>query len=742
MARRTRRAASTSASTAVPDDHDSVRHYKEASILKPVSPSTHTDNWPCFLLSNATVHRHDGSLANQLEVDLEGPFIIRGRLELEKDNERYLVNRQMKTEALWIQIESSHAFSVGAKDDGLSAPVVWASGGAGWFEIVPAERYQPICDIMFQGVCLHYSFLDQYEAALEKLQKSRKKKKATLADVSLDLDELLFQYALRAGDGLTLPDAYQRLDQQCIFLLSHFPKDTDVFHHLAKKFPNPAQQLANNKDKDMRVRMRAHPGPSPLKAYDYDSSHREKSSSLEMADGGKMRKKKGKESTDTSAPRTTRVSEASDVELAVLPNRSQDRQSYRSARTKRRSPAEIPREGDVVMVDSASDDPTPPRTPHGQQGEIRSKKSSVDSDVTVGAKSSARVLVDTLEDARLEMLRLISEGKQKKQLDQVTIKSWQNKVYLECNIKHYKSTGEIFHYHARELLQYLGPEWHETRIYQWIKDKASTLPTLTFIEEADVKQIVRRVKKAGRGSRAGPAAGAASEHPQTEAREEYAGKQTPTPGSRLSGKAAGLRPSTGSKKRLRYDIDLEDKMDLDEDGTLRMERKKPKRSHSLTEEDEDDDDEDDRGDVDEHDEDSLNGIRSRREKDDDHDDIPMTQFVIRAETLPSTHPQGPNKTWICEEPDCGFVVRAAHEEKGRKLISAHYEQHEKEAQDAAQETALDRENLAVQEATRGHMPINHLLEKIRNLGEKSKQRNEMHINGRAVPEPIKRTLFI
>ncbi|KAI0552156.1 hypothetical protein F4679DRAFT_592658 [Xylaria curta] len=710
MARRTRRAASSSASTpstTSTDDHNSVRHYKEASILKPVSPSTHTDNWPCFLLSNATVHRHDGSLANQLEVDLEGPFIIRGRLELEKDNERYLVNRQMKTEALWIQIESSHAFSVGAKDDGLSAPVVWASGGAGWFEIVPAERYQPICDIMFQGVSLHYSFLDQYEAALEKLQKSRKKKKATLADVSLGLDELLFQYALRAGDGLTLPDAHQRLDQQCIFLLSHFPKDTGVFHHLAKKFPNPAQQLANNKDtKDMRARMRARPGPSPLKAYDYDFSHREKSSSLEMADGGKMRKKKGKESTDTSAPRITRTSEASDVGLAVLPNRSQNRQSYRSARTKRRLPAEVPREGDVVMVDSASDDPTPPRTPHGQQGQIRSNKSSIDSDVTIRAKSSARVLVDALEDARREMLRHISEGKQKKQLNQVTAKSWQTKVYLECNIKHYKSTAEIFHYHARELVQHLGPEWHETQIYQWIKNNASTLPTLTIISEAEVTQIVRRVKKAGRGAHAGPAA-AASEHPQTEVREEYAGKQTPTPGSRLSGKAAGLRPSTGSKKRLRYDIDLEDKMDLDEDGIPGMEKKKLKRSHSLTEEDEDDDEEDDRDDVDENDEDSLDGSRPRREKYDDHDDIPMTQFVIRAEKLPSTHPQGPNKTWICEEPDCGFVVRAAHEEKGRKLISTHYEQHEKEAQDAAQETALDRENLAVQEATRGHMPIKY-----------------------------------
>ncbi|KAI1753579.1 hypothetical protein F4782DRAFT_496883 [Xylaria castorea] len=723
MTRRTRRAAS--ASTAAPDYQESVRHYKEASVLKPVSPSTHTDNWPCFLLSNATVHRHDGSLANQLEVDLQGPFIIRGRLELEKDNERYLVNRQLKTEALWIQIESSHTFSVGAKDDSLSVPVVWASGGAGWFEIVPAESYQRICDIMFQGVCLHYSFLDQYEAALEKLQKSKKKKKATLADVSLDLDELLFQYALLAGDGLTLPEAYKRLDQQCIFFLSHFPKDTGVFSYLANKFPNPAQQLANKDTKDIRARMKAIPGPCPLKAYDYDGSHREKSSSLEMAD----RKNKGKERTKISAPRTTRTSEASDVELAILPNKTHNRQPYKSTRMKRRSPAEIPLEDDIVMIDSTSDNPTPSRTSHDHRGEIQNQKSTVDSNTTVGGKSSARVLVDALEDVKRQMLQLIREGSQKKQLDQITAKSWQTKVYMECNIKHYGSTGEIFHYHARELVQCLGPEWHKTQIYQWIKEIASKPPTLTLISEAEVTQIVRRVKKAGRGARTEHTT---SENPQIEVRE-YAGKQTPR--GRPSGKAAGLRPSTGSKKRLRYDVDFEDKMDLDEDGIL---KKKSKRSHYFTEEDDDDDDDDDDDGVDEHNEDSSSGSKPHGEK----NDIPVTQFIIRAEKLPSTQPQGPNKTWICEEHDCGYIVRAAHEEKGRKLISAHYEKHEKEAQDVAQETALDRENLAVQEGTRGHMPINHLLEKIRNLGGKSKQRNEPHINGRVVPEPIKRTLFI
>jgi predicted membrane GTPase involved in stress response len=116
----------------------------------------------------------------------------------------------MKTRYLWIQIESSHAFSVGAKDDSLSVPVIWASGEAGWFEIVPSEPYRPICDTMFHAVCLHYSLLDQYEGALQQLQKSKKKKKATFADVTIEIYELLLQVRCAAAPLMTYLGVHQR----------------------------------------------------------------------------------------------------------------------------------------------------------------------------------------------------------------------------------------------------------------------------------------------------------------------------------------------------------------------------------------------------------------------------------------------------------------------------------------------------------------------------------------------------
>ncbi|KAI1190344.1 hypothetical protein F5B17DRAFT_387675 [Nemania serpens] len=723
MARRRKQRAAPK-SNATEDPALTRHHYKESSILKPVSPSTHSDDWPCFLLSDATVHRPDGSLANQLHVDVEGPFIVRGKLELEKDNERYLTNRNIKTSDLRIQIDSSNAFSVGYKDESLSVPVVWASGAAGWFEIVPSQTYQRICDEMFQGVCLHYSFLEQYENALEQLQESRKKakkKKATMADVQLDIDELLFQYALRSGDGLTLPDARRRLLEQSFFLLSHFPKDTDLYKGLAKEHSGVIRHMEKRRAGEAKPRLYA-PSTS-LIAYDYP--HREKSSSLDV-DG----KKKGRGRPKNSVPRSTRTGEVSEVEAADRSTKLRETQLSRSARAKKRSSADIPvKDDDIVMTDPPSNITLSSRPPRESRGAHAGDSAASNSNATEGTKSSGQVLVDALEDVRRQMLKHIAEGKQKKQLHQISDGSWRFKAYLECQIKRYETLQEVFHYHAQYLAQHLGPEWHDTTIYRWAQENASKPLTLNLITETEIKQIVRRVKKTTRGSHVEKTV---NETSQPEARE-YAGKQTPR--NRPSGKAAGLRPSTGSKKRLRHEIDFEDSMDIDEDGLL---KKKSKRLHSLMGDEDEDEDEDEDDDT------AEDGIDLSRESDPSakNDGIPMTQLVIRAEKLPSTQPQGPNQTWVCDEPDCGYVVRAADEERGQKLISTHYDEHEKEAQDVAQEMAFNRVNLAVQEGTRGRMPINHLLEKIRKIGEKSNRRDEVHLNGHVIPERIKRTLLI
>lgn len=374
-----------------------------------------------------------------------------------------------------------------------------------------------------------------------------------------------------------------------------------------------------------------------------------------------------------------------------------DARPSRAERAKRRSPTESDvKDDDVVMIDPPNNKRASSGRPLDHRGVANRDGSTLISNATGGTQSSVQVIIAALEDVRNSIIELNSQRPHAKPLNQISHKTWQTKVYMECNIRHYNSVQEILHYYARDLVHQLDPKWHDTLIYQWAKQKVSEPVTLTLISEAEVKQIVRRVKQSMRGAHAETA-------PTHSPRPEpavYAGKQTPK--NRRSGKAAGLRPSTGSKKRLRHQINFADEMDFDEDGSLR--KKKSKSSHYFTEDEgSEDDDNDNEGVDEEEEEDGSDEAESSASK----GAVPMTQVLIRAEKLPPIQPQGPNQTWICDEPDCGYIVRAAYEDNGRELISAHYEDHEREAQDMAQETALNRENLAVQEANRGHMPIKY-----------------------------------
>lgn len=73
-------------STVASVDLQHVHYLDELSVLKPVQNVDH-DDWPIFVLSEAIIYRktQNGQLeqANACNVDLEGPFIIRGKLEVD-----------------------------------------------------------------------------------------------------------------------------------------------------------------------------------------------------------------------------------------------------------------------------------------------------------------------------------------------------------------------------------------------------------------------------------------------------------------------------------------------------------------------------------------------------------------------------------------------------------------------------------------------------------------------------------
>ncbi|OTB07771.1 hypothetical protein M426DRAFT_317664 [Hypoxylon sp. CI-4A] len=732
MVGRRRRAPSNS--TVATIDDSTMQYYKEDSVLKTASSKSHSDDWPCFLLTDATIYHKDGTLANLLHVDLEGPLIVRGQLQIEKDQERFLVNRQMRNRTPRIQVQSTQSFSVGLKDDRLPMPVLWASGGAGWFEIVPSDSYRTICDTMFQGISLHYAILDEYEAALEELHKKKKNKNKTLDDVKLPLDEVLFKYVITVGDGITLPEAHQRVEEQAIFLLSHFPQGTEFHNWLVNQFPDIARALAAKESKKSKETVASK--SSPLIAIPYPAL--ETSSSLEVTDS----KKRGRPPLRNSASRSLRNSETVGSEKVESSGEEQV-QELKPTKAKQ-TPLRKTRSGsihtpDAMIIDTPDGNlnaatnnekeqsvrrlPVGKPAPQANAQEINHLNQGTHSE----ASSSVTTVLEALEDSRNDMLELINEGKQKKHPDNVNPKTWFNKLYLQLSIKDPKALSEVCEYYAKDLTQLLGPEWHESELYKWLKENTNTMPRFEFTSEEDIKKLVRRRKKAKTSTTA------MREEQQIPAVTQdlavrTGGKQTPLSG-RTGGKVAGLRPSTGSKKRLRHQANLgDDEMDTDEDGIF---KKTSKRSRHFEEDEEHDEEADDT-------DSSLSD-----DEDEGNTDSPLTRIAIRAEKLPSSLPKGPNQTWTCEEPDCGYVVRAADEEEGKILIGQHFEGHERDAQEEAEQEGPNRDNLmdlALQESQKGHLPINHLLEKIRNMGHKAQNREAVRLNGELVPQPIKRGL--
>jgi hypothetical protein len=85
--RRRLRAASTSTVATV--DERAITFLQENQVVRPPPPGTAPDDLPCFELTEAAVYDRHGQMANLLQVDLEGPFLVRGLLNIEPDQAEY-----------------------------------------------------------------------------------------------------------------------------------------------------------------------------------------------------------------------------------------------------------------------------------------------------------------------------------------------------------------------------------------------------------------------------------------------------------------------------------------------------------------------------------------------------------------------------------------------------------------------------------------------------------------------------
>lgn len=303
----------------------------------------------------------------------------------------------------------------------------------------------------------------------------------------------------------------------------------------------------------------------------------------------------------------------------------------------------------------------------------------------------------------LELLEEISqECSDFKRVKWITVNS---KIYTKCKIKDYKTPTEILHFYSTQLLEQIPAKWRDTIFYEELSDAAKQPPKpfeITSLETIP-SQLVRRDPK----PRKAPAAPGPSSnevplrpHPAVESsgdasddgsRRGYKYIHRRGPG-RPAGKAAGLRLKTSSKKRTASEM---------ENDSSAQSGRSVKRSHPLTEDDDDDDEEessDEMSDV------ETPAYGDEEEEEADRDDLAMpppsdaVRIVVHAEKIPSMSPSGPNGTWICDQEECGFVVRSAEDEAGKALIQQHFRDHESQA---------EMMDLAVSEGRRGHVPIKY-----------------------------------
>ncbi|KAI8961549.1 hypothetical protein F5Y11DRAFT_223376 [Daldinia sp. FL1419] len=702
-------------------DEAALEYYQETSVLKPVSARTHTDNWPCFLLTSVTIYHRDGTLANLLQVDLEGPLIVRGRLEIEKDQERFLVNRQMKDRSPYIQLQDTLSFSIGLKEDNPPMPVLWASGGAGWYEIVPSDTYKDICNTMFQGISLHYAILDQYEAALEMLQRAKKHyKQKTLSDVKLDLNTVLIKYAVNVGDGITVAEAKERVKSQATFLLSHFPKDTQFHRQLASEYPDIVRQLATKESNEAKIATNSE--PSVLVAIPYRDQ--EVSNSLEVANG---KKTGGREQLASLISGPTYNSNLVTADENAKFNRSRE---YHNAEKR----LDL-RTSEEISVAAETD----------ESRASLSRDNSHNTGSSLDTNRSVPTILEVLQERRQELLEIISGERATPELrtlglsklrhpDELSQSYWHTYLYKVLSVKKPRTISEVCKYYVRDLLHGLGSEWRKSLFYQWLEAIVDQVPTFDDLPEEKMKNIMRRKKQPSRNGRPsrGNQAFASTQSPlasnppsstsspyvarpppfnpasrgfipimEPQQQPEWAQGHQTADRTRTSGKVAGLRPSIGGKKRLRQDTTIDgDEMELDDDGLQKKVSKKSRYS------DDDDDDGDGQGEE-------QRATVSGNEYSAEEGRAIATGIVdyLTKSTKPTRN--GVHEAWACDELGCKFTVQVENEQDAEALIAHHYELHHKDRTRKILSNGTQIQNIVREESfITGGRPVGFLLNRV------------------------------
>ncbi|KAK0636216.1 hypothetical protein B0T17DRAFT_482119 [Bombardia bombarda] len=638
--------------------HDSIRWTRELSLLKPKAADQPDDNWPVFVLTDAVIYRADGTtLANPLHTHLDGPMIIRGRLELDEDTTKLLA--RTVTKSPYIEIIGSDRYSIG-----FLPVTLWISGSAGWYEVVPAANYQPMYSQIREAITLYYGVMELYEEYQKKKKKKSKKGKVP------SVEDALFRYAVIAGDGVVLHEAVERCHKWAKFMISHFPKensiewdDTPFAKWIYEKNPAVKKQIA-----DVAAGLALPPAPPVQDATLVQPSNRSARASKRNSDHDEDVEMKYSLSSQSRSPEPRTLDKGKGKATLPVSN----------------TPVALP----TRYLRSEQPSPKPPSVFQGSSPTPEDPDSPIDRFLSV------------LHDIAAEAAAPDDMKKRPMMPSELTTSNVQSRVHFKCKVRVYGTAGSIIAYYAKDLLPRLGPEWHNGPFIRWLTSMAAQ--PYTAPEGMDINTFPDQLRRRARNKRdvksGVPPPTNSMKHMsrQTTNKEDsdadVPGKYQTDVRRRSSGKAAILRLAPIAKKRPASEMDTES----GGVGGSRRGRKSLKTVPASSDDDENMDDVEDISDA---------AIQEGNNEDvhifnGQHVPIPkdMVRIVVHAEKIPSMSPAGPNGTWMCDQEGCGFIVRSADDPSGQETIQQHFRDHEAHA---------EKVNLALKEGARGHMPIKY-----------------------------------
>lgn len=211
---------------------------REDQILKPRDPSVLDENeWEEFSLTDVKVLIPGKSrYANLLATSPENPVRVVGCLnEVEEEQEHLVLDEDYTSKRIVIENVTHYAY--GQHADGEIG--VWVAGQAGWYSILPAKGYRPVHNDMVEAIDLLYFLVDRHRHQQQRSKRKRRGGGPAFEDLC---DEYVNHTHGICEDG---DDSAEIFYKHHSFLLSQMVQgredvqwnETDIFSHLAKKFP-------------------------------------------------------------------------------------------------------------------------------------------------------------------------------------------------------------------------------------------------------------------------------------------------------------------------------------------------------------------------------------------------------------------------------------------------------------------------------------------------------------------------